>query len=169
MRWFRLRTESPSGAAGLLHRAETGAILGGRIMRQVVAAGLLIVALCGCQQNAGNAADNGAGNAAAGNTANTAAAATPAPAPVPQTGPVTLATDSSLPAPCQTVVRETQACIDHLTGDQAAFRQDWLRSMLTSSRSTWASAQDDSYRGPVCEQDLRTLRDRVSSWNCAAR
>ena len=138
-------------------------------MKQIVAAGLLLVVLSGCQQGAGNAADNAAGNAATGNTTNTAAAATPAPAPAPQTGPVALASDTSLPAPCQTVVRETQACIDHLTGDQAAFRQDWLRSMLTSSRSTWASAQDDSYRGPVCEQDLRTLRERVAPWNCSAR
>ena len=140
-------------------------------MRQVITAGLLFAALSGCQQNAGNASDNAAANAGAtANTANIAAAtSTPAPAAVPETGPVALATDSGLPAPCQTVVRETQACIDNLTGDQAAFRQDWLRSMLASSRSTWASAQDDSYRGPVCEQDLRTLRERVSGWNCGAR
>jgi hypothetical protein len=139
-------------------------------MKQVVAAGLLVVALSGCQQNAGNAVDNAASNTGtATNTANAGAAATPpAQTPAPQTGPVALASDSSLPAPCQTVVRETQACIDNLSGTQAAFRQDWLRSMLTSSRSTWASAADDSYRGPVCEQDLRTLRQRVADWDCAA-
>lgn len=137
----------------------------------VVAAGLLVVALSGCQQNAGNAAGDNAANASTGSSAtNAGAAATPPAQPqAPQTGPVALASDSSLPAPCQTVVRETQACIDNLSGDQAAFRQDWLRSMLASSRSTWASAQDDSYRGPVCEQDLRTLRERVAGWNCAAR
>ena len=136
-----------------------------------MAAGLLFAALSGCQQNAGNASDNAAANAGApANTANTAAAtSTPAPAAVPETGPVALATDSSLPAPCQTVVRETQTCLDHLTGNQADFRTEWLRSMLTSSRSTWASAHDDSYRGPVCEQDLRTLRSRVADWSCAAR
>ena len=143
-------------------------------MKQVmVAAGLLVVALSGCGQNAGNTAagnEANAGTAAnATNASNAATTATPAPAQAPQTGPVALATDSGLPAPCQTVVRETQACIDNLTGDQAAFRQDWLRSMLTSSRSTWASAADDSYRGPVCEQDLRTLRERVRPWNCGAR
>jgi hypothetical protein len=137
----------------------------------VVAAGLLVVALSGCGQNAGNAAGGNEANAGtAANATNAGAAATPpAQTQAPQTGPVALASDSSLPAPCQTVVRETQACIDHLSGDQAAFRQDWLRSMLASSRSTWASAQDDSYRGPVCEQDLRTLRERVAGWNCAAR
>ena len=136
----------------------------------VVAAGLLVVALSGCQQNGGNTAGNAATNTgAAGNATNAAAAAAPAANPATQTGPVALATDASLPAPCQTVVRETQTCLDNLTGDQADFRKDWLRSMLTSSRSTWASAQDDSYRGPVCEQDLRTLRQRVSTWECAAR
>jgi hypothetical protein len=140
-------------------------------MKQVmVAAALLVVALSGCGQNAGNnAAGDNATNASATANATNAAAAAPAQAQAPQTGPVALASDSSLPAPCQTVVRETQACIDNLTGDQAQFRQDWLRSMLASSRSTWASAADDSYRGPVCEQDLRTLRERVSGWNCAAR
>ena len=140
-------------------------------MKQIVATGLLAAALCACQQGAGNASGNAAdnaANAAAASPANSAAA-TAAPAAAPQTGPVALAGDSSLPAPCQTVIRETQACIDNLTGDQAAFRQDWLRSMLTSSRGTWASAQDDSYRGPVCEQDLRTLRQRVAPWNCGAR
>jgi hypothetical protein len=135
------------------------------IMKQIVAAGLLFVALCGCQQNGGNAAGNAATNT--GSAANVAAAA-PAPDPATQTGPVALAADASLPVPCQTVVRETQACIDHLSGNQAAFREEWLRTMLASSRSTWASAQDDSYRGPVCEQDLRTLRQRVSGFDCAA-
>lgn len=137
-------------------------------MKQIVAAGLLVVALSGCGQNAGNAADNAATNGSnAAATTNAGATATP-PAPA-QTGPVALAADSGLPAPCQTVVRETQACIDNLGGNQATFREEWLRSMLNSSRSTWASAQDDSYRGPVCEQDLRTLRQRVAGWECAAR
>jgi hypothetical protein len=144
----------------------------GRIMKQVVAAGLLFIALSGCQQNAGNVAGNTATNTStATNTTNASASATPpaAPDPATQTGPVALASDASLPAPCQTVVRETQACIDNLSGNQAAFREEWLRSMLASSRSTWASAYDDSYRGPVCEQDLRTLRQRVAGFDCAAR
>jgi hypothetical protein len=161
MRCFRLRSESPASGG----RREKGEL----IMKQGIAIALFAVALSGCGQNAGNEANNAATNAGApaANATNTAASA-PAPA-APETGPVTLASDSSLPAPCQTVVRETQACIDNLTGDQAAFRQDWLRSSLTSSRSTWASAADDSYRGPVCEQDLETLRRRVATWNCAAR
>ena len=137
-------------------------------MKQYIAMGLVFAALSGCQQDGGNTAGNAATNSgAATNTANAAAAA-PAPDPATQTGPVALAADASLPAPCQTVVRETQACIDHLSGNQAAFREEWLRSMLASSRSTWASAHDDSYRGPVCEQDLRTLRQRVAGFNCAA-
>lgn len=140
-------------------------------MKQIVAAGLLFIALSGCQQNAGNMAGNAATNTStATNTTNASASATPpAEDPAAQTGPVARASDSSLPAPCQTVVRETQACIDNLSGTQAAFREEWLRTMLASSRSTWASAQDDSYRGPVCEQDLRTLRQRVSGFDCAAR
>lgn len=146
-----------------------GAMKRGLTMKQAIAIALFAAALSGCSGNTGNETGNAAANAGtpAANAANTAAS-TPAPE-APQTGPVTLASDSSLPAPCQTVVRETQACIDNLTGDQVAFRQDWLRSMLTSSRSTWASAADDSYRGPVCEQDLRTLRERVRPWNCGAR
>ena len=121
-----------------------------------------------CQQDpgqAGNAEGDGPGNAA------NVQAPAPAPAvdPADQTGPVTLATDAGLPEPCQTVVRETQACIDHLSGAQAGFREGWLRTMLHSSRQTWASAQDDSYRGPVCEQDIRTLHQRTAEWGCAAR
>lgn len=138
-------------------------------MKQKVTASLLFIALSACQQNGGNAAGNAAGNGSATNTANASTAAAPAASnPAMQTGPVALATDSSLPAPCQTVVRETQTCIDNLAGSQAGFREEWLRSMLASSRSTWASAADDSYRGPVCEQDLRTLRQRVSGWDCGA-
>lgn len=147
-------------------------------MKQVVAAALLFIALAGCQQNAGNVAGNTITNTSTTtntstltNTINASASATPSAAPDPatQTGPVALASDASLPAPCQTVVRETQACIDNLSGNQAGFREEWLRSMLASSRSTWASAQDDTYRGPVCEQDLRTLRQRVAGFDCAAR
>jgi hypothetical protein len=126
--------------------------------------------MAACQQGAGPA-NNGA--EAAGNGANAQA---PASAPAaaantaaPQTGPVALASDSALPAPCQTVVREVQTCIDHLSGDEKAFREDWLRTSLNSSRQTWASAYDDSYRGPVCAQDLQTLHSRTATWNCGVR
>lgn len=122
-----------------------------------------------CQQDPGPAVN--AQGEAPGNAANAQAAA-PAPAapdPADATGPVALASDSSLPEPCQTVVRETQSCIDNLSGAQAGFRESWARSSLASSRATWASAHDDTYRAPVCEQDLTTLRERVAEWECAAR
>jgi hypothetical protein len=119
-----------------------------------------------CQQGGGQA-NNGTG--AAGNAANAQTANASAPAavdPATETGPVALASDSNLPAPCQTVIREVQTCIDHLAGNQAGFREGWLRTSLASSRGTWASAYDDSYRGPVCEQDLAQLHRRTADWNC---
>jgi len=126
-----------------------------------------------CQQGGGQANN---GFEAAGNAANAQAANASAPAAAPaavdpadQTGPVALASDSNLPAPCQRVIREVQTCIDNLSGDQAAFRQGWLRTSLHSSRGSWASAHDDSYRGPVCEQDLETLHRRTADWNCGVR
>lgn len=141
-------------------------------MKQVVAAGLLFVALSGCQQNGGNGAGNASTNAGtATTTTNASAIVTPpaAPDPATQTGPVALASDASLPAPCQTVVRETQACIDNLSGPRAAFHEERLRLGLASSRETWASAQDDSYRGPMCERHLQALRQRVAEFGCATR
>jgi hypothetical protein len=127
--------------------------------------------LAGCQQGGGDA-NNGAG--AAGNAANVQASAPAAPAapavdPASQTGPVALASDSSLPAPCQTIVREVQTCIDNLSGNQAGFREGWLRSILDSNRGSWASAHDDSYRGPLCEQHLDALHSRTATWNCGIR
>lgn len=130
-----------------------------------------------CQQGpgqAGNAQGEAPGNVSnasnASSASNAQASAPPsAPDPADQTGPVALASDAGLPQPCQSVVRETQACIDNLSGAQAGFREGWIRTSLASSRQTWASAQDDSYRGPVCEQDLRTLRQRTAEWGCAAR
>jgi len=149
---------------------------GGQIVKQVVAAGLIFIALSACQQNAGNVAGNSVvGNSAtnsstATNLRNASTSATPPPEDsTAQTGPVALASDASLPAPCQTVVREIQACIDNLSGAQAAFREEWLRSMVASSRRSWATAYDDSYRGRVCEQDLRAVRQRVAGFDCAAR
>jgi hypothetical protein len=128
------------------------------------ALGAALVAAC---QQSGGPANNG--SAAAGNAANAQAPAqTAAPAvdPASQTGPVALASDSALPAPCQQVIREVQTCIDHLSGNQAGFREGWLRTSLHSSRGSWASAYDDSYRGPVCEQDLATLHRRTADWSC---
>jgi hypothetical protein len=126
------------------------------------------VVTAACQQGPGQAGN--AQGEAPGNAANAQASAPPsAPDPADQTGPVALASDAGLPEPCRTVVRETQACIDNLSGAQAGFREGWVRTSLASSRRTWASAQDDSYRGPVCEQDLRTLRQRAADWGCAAR
>jgi len=142
-------------------------------MKLIGVAAIAASMLCACQQSAGN--NVAAGNAMPANAGapagNIAQSSTngAVPDPAAQTGPVALASDATLPAPCQTVVRETQACIDNLSGAQAAFREEWLRVGLDSSRRTWASAQDDSYRGPVCEQDLRTLRQRVAPWDCAAR
>lgn len=133
------------------------------------ALGAILVAAC--QQGGGDAS-----NAASAATGNAASARTPAPAakaaPVDaasQTGPVALASDSNLPAPCRQVIREVQTCIDNLTGNQAGFREGWLRSILDSNRGSWASAYDDSYRGPLCEQHLSALHSRTATWNCGIR
>lgn len=138
-----------------------------RIWTCALGAGLL--AACQGGGAAGNnavTADNAA-NGAATNSQNVAAAA-PVDASA-QTGPVARPADSALPAPCQQVIRETQTCIDNLTGSSAGFREGWLRDALQSNRETWASAYDDSYRGPICQQSLETLHSRTADWHCGIR
>jgi hypothetical protein len=125
----------------------------------------LALAASACQQSAGNtaaagpSASNGAQTAAPAPAAAAAAAPQPAAPPVTETGPVALAGDATLPAPCQAYVRRVQACLDHQHGDPttdatAHFNNESLRTALRSSRGTWALAADDTYRARVCQADV---------------
>lgn len=131
-----------------------------------------------CQQGAGNSQGT-SGNAAQTGATSNAAAAAPANAAAPAapsdpgsaTGPVTLASDTSLPAPCQDYVRQVQACIDNLPGEAAEkAHHEWtLRTQLHSRRGTWALAQDDSYRARLCEGDVTSFPQERARLRCTAR
>jgi len=130
----------------------------------VAVAGMLAGA---CQQSSTNDMASAANtavtsNAAGGFNATAAPAAAPAPAapdPSTATGPLALAADASLPAPCQTYVREAQACLDTLADPDEAFYAGSVRSIVHSRRETWQGAQDDSYRTRICSGDVTSFRE----------
>ena len=123
----------------------------------------LALAASACQQ-ASNTPAQTASSAASPAPASAPVSAPAAPAisapapppPVTETGPVALASDATLPAPCQAYVRLVQACLDNQHGDPAAdalahFNNESLRTQLRSSRGSWASASDDHYRSRICD------------------
>jgi hypothetical protein len=138
---------------------------------------LAALAVSGCQGAANNMAtapaNNSATNAAAAPGGfNTVAAAPPTPAapdPTTATGPLALPSDANLPAPCQQFIREAQACLDKLDPNDAqqSFQAGSVRAVVDSSRRGWPSAQDDSYRSRICQQELASFKQsRASRFRC---
>lgn len=141
---------------------------------RLAAGGALLLAVA-CQQHP--ATDVAGANSAAPNATtnqNASGAGTGAgphpvtmePDPANQTGPVVRAVDADFPEPCQTFVRETQACIDALAGPETLARTRELRLRLHSNRSTWLRVQDRAGLTSICRDDLGMLRERRRDYGC---
>lgn len=89
-------------------------------------------------------------------------------------GPLTLAADAALPSECQEAVRAAQSCLDTMQDGEVqlfprALRERNLRRLMLQMRRRWASAQDDSYRAPICQDDLAMIRRRQAELGCQTR
>jgi hypothetical protein len=129
--------------------------------------------LAACQQGAGNnGADNGAAEANNQAPANMTAAGTPPPDPVTmepdpanQTNAVARAIDANFPEPCQTYIREVQACLDRLGPTPTAQTRE-LRLLLHSDRSTWARVQDRDGLTNICRDHRGMMREKLPRLGC---
>ena len=145
------------------------------LKNSVARAGLIMIALLqtACQQG-GNSASTS--NTSETNSANASASAAPAPAapdPSMATGPVALASDASLPAPCQEVVRAAQVCVDNLHSEggarsaemRAGYEQN-VRQALRLARDTWALAPNEPNRSHLCALDLGAMQSSQRDYHC---
>jgi hypothetical protein len=143
--------------------------LGSTGLRSGLAAALMLGA---CQ---GGTANNQAANESMATNAGSPANAT-APTPAPanesaagnQAGSLVLASDSGLPEPCQTLIREEEACIaraeaaarDETDRITARAQRNMARITVTSLRETLAIFRDDAARVRHCQPQVEAARQR---------
>ena len=133
-----------------------------------VAVAALMLGACG-----GGTANNQAANeAAATNAGSPANAAAPAPANESaagnQSGSLVMASDSSLPEACQTLIREEEQCLarreaaarDETDRITARASREMARITLTSLREGLPIFRDDASRARHCQSQLDLVRQQ---------
>lgn len=134
----------------------------------LAAAALMMGACQGSPENKQDANAGAASNAtSAGSPANSTAPAN-ASADAGESASLVLASDSSLPEPCQTLIRDQEACLargeaaarDEIARIGARSSRNMARITVTSLRQSVASSPSDEARTRLCQSQLDLNRQQ---------